>query len=151
MAIARAWPPHGPRAPGGTPLPKPRGREIIIGTISDEILRFFGPPERHQKFMLFWPLSKTLKIEEEMTQGRFQIDFWMNFHSFWEPFWHRFLNFFTNGENHEFIAQGIVLEGFSIQKTIVFQYIFHHFFKLFRESFFGIIFCAKNTDLCSKC
>ena len=151
MAIARAWPPHGPRAEGGTPSAKLRGREIIIGAISGQILRFFGPPERHQKFMLFWPLSKTLKIEEEMTQVRFQIDFWMNFHSFWEPFWHRFLNFFTNGENHELIAQGIVLEGFSIQKTILFQSIFHLFFKLFREALLGIIFCVKNTDLCSKC
>jgi len=114
MAIARAWPPHGPRAAGGTPLAKNRGREIIIGPISGAILRIFGPPENQQKIMFFGPLSKTLKIEEEMTQVRFQIDFWMNFHSFWEPFWHRFLNFFTNGENHEFIAQGIVLEGFSM-------------------------------------
>ena len=59
-----------------------------------------------------------------MALGYFRIDFLMIFHVFWEPFWHRFLNFFTNGENHEFIAQGIVLEGFAIQKTIVFQSIF---------------------------
>ena len=63
-----------------------------------------------------------------MAPGYFRIDFFMIFHVFWEQFWHRFLNFFTNGENHEFIAQGIVLEGFYIQKkpcSIICSSFFH--------------------------
>ena len=54
-------------------------------------------------------------------------------HDFWNPFWHRFFNIFRKTESHEFIGQGIVLEGFSIPECIIFQVISHCFFMFFLE------------------
>ena len=86
-----------------------------------------------------------------MAPGRFRMDCYMNVHTFWEPFWHRwFLNFFTNGENHEFIAQGIVSEGSSIPKPFICHAIFHWLFMFFpkppQQNFLG----TRSTSLCWK-
>ena len=67
-----------------------------------------------------------------------------------EPFWHRFSDFYWNGENHEFITQGIVLEGFYIQKPISFHVFVHAFFMFFSEPLLESIFGAQSADLSSR-
>ena len=50
---------------------------------------------------------------------------WIQNHDFGAPLRHSFFNVFRKTESREFIAQGIVLEGFSISKCIIFRCISH--------------------------
>ena len=77
------------------------------------------------------------------TLGAPGMDFASFFKKNGEPFWHRISDFFWNGQNHEFIAQGIVFEGFCIQKPLIFHPFFHTFFIFFRNPFWKAFLVPK--------
>ena len=55
------------------------------------------------------------------------------FIDFWEPLWHRFFNFFSNGENLKIDDPYSTLASFSFPEPLICRSIFHRFFMFFSE------------------
>ena len=107
--------------------------------------------------MIFWPRSKTAKIREAIDPGRLQIGFWTNFHWFWEPFWHRFFDFFILFPK---TRKPHILQ--TLQAKLVFWHVFLSQNLSFSGQFFIDFSCffqdrsrrafleGPSADLCSK-